>query len=131
MRSFYLFPLLGLAAVLSSNAFSRPPATIKYGRNLSSVMDTSKGDIARGLDELRAAEPGLGRSIPACYEGKKNEVCGLVASALAEKNARDKLDARMRYELTSCERNAEGAIVVDIMGHEGAALVIPPIPRCG
>jgi hypothetical protein len=131
MRSFYLFPLLGLAAVLSSNAFSRPPAAIKYGRNLSSVMDSSRSGIAQSLDELRVNVNGESRALPACYEGKKNEVCDLVATALAERNTRDKLDARMRFELTSCEKNEEGAIVVDIMGHEGGTLVIPPIPRCG
>jgi len=129
MRSYFLFPLLAFAAVLSSNAFSRPPATIKYGRELASVMNKSKDNIAKGIDDLSAN--GLSEAVPACYEGKKNEVCDLVATALAARNVREKLDARMRFEITACEKNQSGAIVVDIMGPEGSSLVIPPIPRCG
>ncbi|RZA04730.1 MAG: hypothetical protein EOP11_14440, partial [Proteobacteria bacterium] len=74
MRSYYLVPLLALAAVLSSNAFSRPPAEIKYGRDLASVIKSSAPELGKSLDQLQ-----LGSEIPVCYEGKKNEVCDLVA----------------------------------------------------
>lgn len=126
MRLYYLFPLLGLAAVLSSNTFSRPPTTIRYARGLASVMNEAPGPNAGPLEAIR-----LGRApAPACYDGTKAEACELLAAAIADRNAREKLDGRLSYKIEACEKNADGVIALDITGPEGATLVIPPIPRC-